>query len=121
MNRVTLRAFSDELVKISASRNGRDDAEGPGESYYQSNSSAGPSQEGNPGWGLKPDPATPGGRANILVGLPLNSNKRGLKRYDDTSEAKSDDRNQSPITGDGSVSAVSTSNALSPQTGPGGV
>lgn len=95
--------------------------------------------KGNPNWNQKPSgtrmfmssPAevkghgTPARHANNLFGLPFSpigriNDIRGLRRYDDQSEAKSQDRSQSPIDAQ-STANLSQGGAMYPMSGPGGV
>jgi hypothetical protein len=82
MHPATMRAFRDELTKISGS--------------------------------LSVD-------INKKFGLPLHPTRPNTRRYDPgPSSASSADRSQSPIAGQATAN-ISSSNQISPATGPGGV
>ena len=58
---------------------------------------------------------------NKKFGLPLHPTRSNTRRYDEgVSSAMSADRSQSPIAGQATAN-ISTSNTMSPTTGPGGV
>lgn len=144
MHPVTRQAFFDELEKIAAKPYAQPPNQGAvqGDEVQMATNAAIPANsqdKGNGDWRQKPSgkrmfmssPAeakghgTPSRDANNLFGLPSHplmriNGIRGLRRYDDQSEAKSQDRSQSPIDAQGTAN-LSQGGAMYPLSGPGGV
>lgn len=140
MHPATQKAFFDELEKIAAKPMTQPPFQGAPETQMYTNAATAPNprDQGNGDWrqkggkrmfmsspAEKTGPGTPARLANNLFGLPFNADGRfndirGLRRYDDQSEAKSQDRSQSPIDAQ-STANLSQGGAMYPASGPGGV
>lgn len=138
----TREAFVDELRKIAAEPKYDDQAaQSPAETTQYTNSSLAPSSgaSGLSTWDQKELPdirgakkhkavqvmldglqSLPARKANELFGRKATVTKQGLTRNDDSSEAKSQDRSQSPIDAQ-STANLSQGGAMYPASGPGGV